>query len=139
VREGRRHEFEAFGWKPEQVPDPQARETFERSRLDFAELASAEHREMLDWYRALLALRRSRPDLSDGELRTSRARFDEAARWLVLERARTLVAVNLAERPQRIETPGATRVILTSRRDADFSPSSIVLPADAVAILDKGE
>jgi len=139
VREGRRHEFEAFGWKPEQVPDPQARETFERSRLDFTELAVAEHRDVFEWYRALVALRRSRPDLSDGELRTSRVRFDEAARWLVLERARTSIAVNLAEHPQRIATPGATRVLLTSRPDLDFSPSSIVLPADAVAILDKGD
>ena len=28
VREGRRKEFAAFGWKPEDIPDPQAPETF---------------------------------------------------------------------------------------------------------------
>jgi hypothetical protein len=66
-------------------------------------------------------------------------RYDETMRWLVLERGRTLVAVNLAEHPQRIETAGATRVLLASRGDIDFSQSSIVLPADAVAILDKGD
>ena len=38
VSEGRRKEFAAFGWKPENVPDPQAPETFERSKLQWAEI-----------------------------------------------------------------------------------------------------
>lgn len=38
VSEGRRREFAAFGWKPEDVPDPQDAETFRRSKLDWAEL-----------------------------------------------------------------------------------------------------
>jgi maltooligosyltrehalose trehalohydrolase len=33
VREGRRREFSAFGWNPEDISDPQAVETFERSKL----------------------------------------------------------------------------------------------------------
>ena len=38
VTAGRREEFAAFGWKPEEVPDPQSLETFERSILKWDEL-----------------------------------------------------------------------------------------------------
>ena len=33
VRQGRRREFAHFGWKAEEIPDPQALATFEWSRL----------------------------------------------------------------------------------------------------------
>lgn len=65
VATGRRREFAAHGWSDGEVPDPQDPQTFARSRLDWAELDKPEHREMLDFYRRLIALRRSRPDLSD--------------------------------------------------------------------------
>jgi maltooligosyltrehalose trehalohydrolase len=58
VSHGRRREFASFGWDPEDVPDPQAEETFERSRLDWSELGKPEHAELLEWHRALIALRR---------------------------------------------------------------------------------
>jgi maltooligosyltrehalose trehalohydrolase len=58
VSHGRRREFAAFGWRPQDVPDPQAPTTFERSRLDWSELAKDDHAELLAWYRALIQLRR---------------------------------------------------------------------------------
>ena len=61
VREGRRREFEAFGWEAEQVPDPNARATFDRSKLDWAELDEPGHRATLEWYRSLIALRHRLP------------------------------------------------------------------------------
>ena len=54
VSEGRRHEFKDFDWT--EVPDPQDPATFERSRLSWSN--DGKNREMLDWYRALLDLRR---------------------------------------------------------------------------------
>ena len=66
--EGRVLEFEAFGWSPEQVPDPQSAETFERSRLKWEEASAGVHAELLDWYRRLLALRRATPELRSGDL-----------------------------------------------------------------------
>ncbi len=54
VSEGRRKEFKQFNW--DEVPDPQAVETFERSRLTWPSDPSV--REMLHWYRQLIALRR---------------------------------------------------------------------------------
>jgi maltooligosyltrehalose trehalohydrolase len=55
VRDGRRGEFAAFGWSPGDVPDPGDVATFERSKLDRSERGG----ELLDWYRRLLAVRRS--------------------------------------------------------------------------------
>ena len=47
VSMGRKKEFEAFGWRPEQIPDPEMMETFERSRLNWSEAHDGEHAEML--------------------------------------------------------------------------------------------
>ncbi len=54
VSEGRRGEFKDFDFN--QVPDPEDPATFERSKLTWAD--GAESREMLEWYRRLLELRR---------------------------------------------------------------------------------
>jgi len=54
VTEGRRNEFKDFDFQ--EIPDPQATATFERSKLNW-DLAHGENA-MLDWYSALLALRR---------------------------------------------------------------------------------
>jgi maltooligosyltrehalose trehalohydrolase len=62
VTEGRRREFAAFPeFSDEQarhsIPDPQARSTFESSRLPWDERADPSHRAVLELYRALIALR----------------------------------------------------------------------------------
>jgi len=54
VTEGRRNEFKDFDFQ--EIPDPQDHATFERSRLNW-NLAQGEN-PMLDWYSALIALRR---------------------------------------------------------------------------------
>ena len=53
VSQGRRREFAAFGWKPEDVPDPQDPATFERSILDWAELDKEPHAGLLEWHKDL--------------------------------------------------------------------------------------
>ena len=67
VSEGRRREFVAFGWSPEEVPDPQAEETFLRSKLRWEESGQGVHAEMLEWYRRLIALRREESALTCGD------------------------------------------------------------------------
>jgi maltooligosyltrehalose trehalohydrolase len=62
VTEGRRREFAAFPeFSDEQarhsIPDPQARSTFQSSRLPWDERADPSHRAVLELYRALIALR----------------------------------------------------------------------------------
>ena len=65
VREGRRREFESFGWDTA-IPDPQAEETFEASRLDWERSRSPGGEAMLALVRQLLRLRREEPALRPG-------------------------------------------------------------------------
>lgn len=64
VTEGRRREFARFERFAdpelrERIPDPNAAATFERSVLDWTALDRSPHREMLSFYRRLLAIRRT--------------------------------------------------------------------------------
>ena len=78
VREGRRREFEHFVAFGGEVPDPQDPETFRRSKLQWpvGSGQKSPHREMLEWYRQLIALRREL--VIPGE-RTCRAELVEGA------------------------------------------------------------
>ena len=62
VRQGRCREFSAFAWRGE-PPDPQAEETFLRSKLNW-ELKEAGHHQVLwKWYQTLIRLRKTQPAL----------------------------------------------------------------------------
>jgi maltooligosyltrehalose trehalohydrolase len=66
VTEGRRCEFEKFSAfrdpaARERIPDPQAEETFTRSKLDWSERDHMPHAGILALHRALLHLRRTHP------------------------------------------------------------------------------
>jgi maltooligosyltrehalose trehalohydrolase len=64
VRQGRRQEFKSFGWQGE-IPDPQAVSTFERSGLQWQKRATGRHALLLEFYRHIVGLRKSRPGFSD--------------------------------------------------------------------------
>jgi maltooligosyltrehalose trehalohydrolase len=136
VAEGRRSEFKAFGWQPDQVPDPQDPATFERSALDWGELGRGDHAELLAWYRACIALRRSTPALIDGRLDQVRARCDAATGCVVVERGEVTIAVNLGT--SRLELPvegRPDRVLLASDESATTSGGVVSLPPDSVVVL----
>ncbi|MFE9421714.1 malto-oligosyltrehalose trehalohydrolase [Kitasatospora sp. NPDC006697] len=99
VRQGRRREFAAMGWSEEDVPDPQARATVLGSTLDWSEPRSGEHAELLAWYRDLIRLRKSSPDLTDPDLRRVRVEYDSAEGWLRLHRGRFQITVNFSDKP----------------------------------------
>jgi maltooligosyltrehalose trehalohydrolase len=63
VRTGRKEEFSGFLWQGE-PPDPQAVETFERSRLHQSLRELGRHRVLEDLYRKLLQLRKTAPALA---------------------------------------------------------------------------
>jgi maltooligosyltrehalose trehalohydrolase len=66
VTDGRQKEFESFeGFQRDEVPDPQAASTFERSRLDWTERGRSGHSEVLALYAELLRLRATDPRLTD--------------------------------------------------------------------------
>ena len=64
VRRGRAAEFSAYRWEGE-LPDPQAIETFNRSKLDPSHRESAQGRALQAYYRELLRLRRELPALAN--------------------------------------------------------------------------
>jgi len=102
VRNGRRREFGAHGWAEEEIPDPQDPATRDRSCLDWGEPEREPHARLLDWYRRLIALRRTLPDLHDPDLASVKTAFDEDARWLAYRRGDLRIAVNLADEPAAI-------------------------------------
>jgi maltooligosyltrehalose trehalohydrolase len=138
VREGRQQEFASHGWDGD-VPDPQEPTTFERSRLDWAELDKDPHRELLDWHRQLIALRRERWQLSDARLDRVRCDYDEDARWFVLYREGLAVVCNLGGDRQSVPVAGApSGVLLASAGGFVFRAGQIDLEPESVAIVTIG-
>ena len=135
VREGRRKEFAAFGWNPEDIPDPQAPETFQRSKLNWDERTQPPHAAMLDWYRRLIALRRSTPGLTDPDLAHTHVRFNEDDRWLVMERGAVTVAFSLAPQPIQLEIHPGSTIALASSPEIQLNANALTLPSDTVAVL----
>ncbi len=134
VRQGRRAEFAAFGWRPEEIPDPQDERTFIASRLRWDEREEGEHARILRWWRDLLALRRATGALHDGRRDRVRAVADDRG-TLVLRRAAVTVAANLGADQVRLREPG--RLLLASAVSVGRRGAHLVLPPDTVAILEQ--
>jgi maltooligosyltrehalose trehalohydrolase len=135
VSEGRRAEFSDHGWSAEEIPDPQDPATYERSKLNWAEVERSPHREMRDWYRTLIALRRAEPDLVDPRLSAVQVDFDEGEQWLVVRRGALRVVVNLGESTRRVPLDRPVeRVVLASKRCYPVS-GGLELDSETVAIV----
>jgi maltooligosyltrehalose trehalohydrolase len=133
VSNGRRSEFAAHGWGFTDVPDPQDKETFLRSKLDWSQPGADPYRSLLDWYRSLIALRRRRPELTDPRLDQVRVTFDEDARWLLVHRGALLIAANLGD--GTVEIPVASGVVLLgSEPGISVAPGTVTLPAASIAV-----
>ena len=137
VRRGRSEEFAAFGWSPDDIQDPQAEATFDRSQLDWDERQRSPHAAILDWHRALLALRRRLPSLSDDRLERVSVRYDEAARWLIVTRGAVRVVCNLHEQRQSIPCPtlGVADLALCSDEHVALERDAVSLAGHAVAVV----
>jgi len=135
VSEGRKREFTALGWSAADVPDPQDPATFKRSRLDWGEADREPHRDMLVWYRSLIAFRRTMPALTDGDLRNVRVEFDEDVRWLLMARGNVILAFNVGEREVSIDVAGGCDLRLASDGGVECHGSIVHLPPDTAAVL----
>jgi maltooligosyltrehalose trehalohydrolase len=134
VTEGRRAEFAAFGWRPEEVPDPQALETFSRAKLNWDEIDHEPHKTLLDWYRRLIALRKGTPDLADGDLSRVEVQFDDSQQWLTLTRRSVAVACNLAGDGQSVPLPFDGTLLLASDHHIRLNGTIAELPPESVVI-----
>ncbi len=135
VSEGRKKEFSYFGWKPEDIPDPQEKVTFENSKLKWDEIRQAEHANMLDWHKQLIELRRSNTAFTDGRLDRMQIKCSSDANWLTIQRGAVQVVINLSSDRQAVPIGAPPEHVIGSEEGWQVRPGSIELPADSVAIL----
>lgn len=137
VSEGRANEFAKFAAFADpaaraRIPDPQVRDTFERSKLRWDERRREPHRRMLELTTRLLALRREDPVLREPCLRSQlSARVLDGL--LVVERrggagVRRLV-VNLSERDRPLPGSPPAEVVLATQplRESGVAAHSAVI------------
>ena len=117
-----------MGWDPAAVPNPQDAETFLRSKLDWSELSNPPQAALFDLYRRLLRLRRQRPELTDPRFDRLSVRFDEDAKWLVMDRAGLQVVVTLGDAEASVPLARAAGEVLLVTHD------SVAVEADHVRV-----
>ena len=135
VSEGRKKEFAAFGWDPEDIPDPQDKSTVDNSRLKWDELAEPAHADMLDWYKKLIALRKAMPELSDGQMDEVEVDFDEEDRWFSMQRGRVVLVFTLDEEGYSAGLEDGVQLLLASDKSITIEDGQLVLPGVGVALL----
>ncbi|GAA1694743.1 malto-oligosyltrehalose trehalohydrolase [Microcella alkalica] len=114
--EGRLAEFAKMGWDESVVPDPQARATFERSKLAWSEVDEPRHARLLALHRALIRLRKHLPELTD-------PRFEHT---LAAGEGEDGLAVFRLDRGAGIQSPhgGIVSVCAAIREEASFEVGS---------------
>ncbi|WP_428329375.1 malto-oligosyltrehalose trehalohydrolase [Mucilaginibacter sp.] len=104
VRKGRKEEFASFHNKGE-APDPQAKETFERSKLQWDKINNV----MLNYYKTLIALRKSLPALSNLNRANLSVSCNQEQQTLILQRwhqdQKVCCLMNFSERELPIHLP----------------------------------
>jgi maltooligosyltrehalose trehalohydrolase len=136
VSEGRRREFADHGWDVTFFRDPQDPDTVIRSRLDWTEPERQPHARLLEWYTALINLRRREAELTDPRLHRLSITFGEDRKWLVVTRGKLRVICNLDAQRQRIAIDRSViKVLLASTDGMVCSKASLELDGESVAIV----
>ena len=94
------------------------------------------HAEVLDWYRALIALRQRHSSLRNGKYRDVRVTADESRRQLVVRHGSVWIVCNLADQPTTMDVPCGSRLLLASEGDIASAGQSIYLPRESVAVFE---
>src|SRR5947209_940383 len=132
--EGRKAEFAAHGWDADEIPDPQDPATFERSKLNWAEIDDGDHGRLRQLYRELIALRHNEPDLADPWLDHLRVDYDEDKRWIVMHRGSLAIACNLGA--DAVDVPVGGQVVL-AWGEPDITDGTTTLPPQSFAVLSR--
>jgi maltooligosyltrehalose trehalohydrolase len=139
VRRGRAEEFARFGWEGK-IPDPSEPATFLRSRLSHPLAGAPRHRELRDYYRHWLQLRRSHPALGANGKERTRCEVDASGNVLSLSRfgpsgPGVRLVANLAAEPRSFAPPAADWRVLLDSEDKRFAGSGMgrpLLPYQAI-------
>ncbi len=141
VHEGRQREFAAFVSSDQPLPDPSDPATFARSKLRWEETQARPGRAMIGWYRRLIDIRRRMAALTNGRLDLVDTRFNEEAKWLVIERGPVTVVCNFDLQAQDIALkPGRSNlVLLASQPGVRVQDNLLSAPPESVTILGVAE
>ncbi len=149
VRDGRRGEFAGHGWaalygREVDVPDPQDPATRDAAVLDRDERTHGDHARLLEWYRTLVALRRSSADLASGDLAATDLAWsgpdDSDGPWrglLDLRRGDARVLLNLDDDDRAVTLePDVPLVVAAAWDPVRYDgPDTLVVPAASVVVL----
>jgi maltooligosyltrehalose trehalohydrolase len=127
TREGRRREFASFAqFSGTEVPDPQAEQTFLRSKLT----RTGEPEGMLELHGELIRARREL--LPPGDV--DAVDFDERQGWLAVRRGEYTLLANFARTPVHVPRERTEEVVLATH-EPTLEPGFVVLPALAGALV----
>ena len=108
VQKGRKEEFAAFHAQGE-APDPVSEDTFLQSKLQWQLLNETPHQSMLNYYKALISLRKSQPALYNLDRKNLHVETDEEKNLLVLHRwtneQHLICVMNFSKRQQSFMPP----------------------------------
>lgn len=136
VAQGRCQEFASFGWRPEDIPDPTDRSTFEASKLPWDEITQERHATMLAWHKALIQLRRRISALTTGRLELTHSDFNSTEQWLDVRRGPIQILCNFADHLTTLPLNRERKtLILASKDDCRIEGDEILLPSESVAII----
>lgn len=122
IDKGRKVEFADFG-EVDHLPDPLAKETFLKSKLQWDELSQPSHQEMRKWYRSLIALRAKLP---------KECLVQAGESWLLLQRGSIAILFNFAPHPVEFHLK-AKRLLLASKKGT----TPLILPPVTVAVFEE--
>jgi maltooligosyltrehalose trehalohydrolase len=134
VAEGRKREFAAFGFDGD-VPNPEDRETYEKSKLNWEEQGEGKHAEFLAWVKALIALRRSTVSLNDGDMHHLLVSTDDERRTLVMQRDEARVLINMGDKAYAFALLEGEKLQLISREGIGVRGNYLDLPPMTLAVL----
>ena len=139
VRRGRSAEFARFAWaRP--IPDPDAPSTFVTSRLNHSLAGAPRHRELYQYYRLWLELRRAHPALGAAHKPGTRVTLDAAGEVLTVARpapsgARVVLTANLTGEPRLLGAPPKGGRRLLDSADPRFGGSGTNVPLAPYQVL----
>jgi maltooligosyltrehalose trehalohydrolase len=146
VREGRKKEFEYFGWK-EDVPDPQSEATFQQCKLSWNYESDKGAAKLLDYYRFLITFRKTRKAMR-GVSRDSMKVFLSNGKIICFTRAfeddAIVVVLNFSDSERVLHVPVSRplSLLMNSASEDWYNPNplpavnSITLAAHSIQIFE---
>lgn len=147
VRKGRKEEFAAFHSQGE-APDPVAKETFNGSKLQWHLTEEGRHKQMLDYYKALLRLRKTHPSLQQRNRETMEVKllngqnvlelfYHDEDRWAVcfFNFSKTAVPVKLIRADEWVLALDSTAPQWGGAGETRFTHEGFALEPESVVVL----